>query len=185
MKRLGKTKRSILQHIWEEDKPLTLAELVDKTRLTVRTVRRHLNDMEKSGLVMKSGYFITSEGKNMIGFPPVNAHIAQKVLKNTSIREAFHFYTDYGKPLAISSSSLQDFCKKTSYINSKSLEFHVRNGHFAAWVKFLGDSELAERLNQLQSTVRKGEPLRNAIYTLIKQRFDELLGELQTVELSK
>ena len=107
------------------------------------------------------------------------------MLKNTSIREAFHFYTNYGKPLAISSSSLQDFCKKTSYINSKSLEFHVRNGHFAAWVKFLGDSELAERLNQLQSTVRTGEPLRNTIYTLIKQRFDELLGELQTIEPSK
>ena len=182
MKRLGKTKKNILRSIWEEDKPLTLSELVDKTQLTVRTVRRHLNDMEKTGLVKKSGYFITSEGKNMIGFLPINERLAQKVLQITSPREAFYFYTDYGKPLTISSSSLEDFCKKTSHINIKSLEYHIQNGHFAAWIDFLGDSELAERFNQLRNTLRTGEALRSTISVLITQRFNELTDELKTAE---
>ena len=184
LKRLGKTKKNILQYIWEEDKPLTLSELVDKTRLTVRTVRRHLNDMEKMGLVKKSGYFITSNGKNMIGFPPITEVIAQQVLQKTSPREAFHFYTGYGKPLAISSPSLEDFCKKTSHVNIKSLEYHIQNGHLASWIEFLGDLELAERINQLRNTLRSGEALRSTIYGLIKQRFDELSAELQTVQIS-
>lgn len=181
LKRLGKTKKTILQYIWEEDKPLTLSELVDKTRLTSRTVRRHLNDMERTGLVKKSGYFITSDGKTMIGFPPIT-ELAQKVLQKTSPREAFHFYTDYGKPLAISSFSLEDFCKKTSYVNIKSLEYHIQNGHLAAWIEFLGDLELAERINQLRNMLQTGEALRSTIYGVLKQRFDELSAELQTVE---
>jgi hypothetical protein len=184
LKRLGKTKKTILQYIWEEDKPLTLSELVDKTRLTVRTVRRHLNDMEKTGLVKKSGYFITSDGKDMIGFPPINECIAQHVLQKTSPREAFHFYTGYGKPLAISSISLEDLCRKTSHVNIKSLEYHIQNGHLAAWIEFLGDSELAKRINQLRNSLRTGEALRNTMYGMIKQRFEELSAELQSVKLA-
>jgi DNA-binding transcriptional regulator YhcF (GntR family) len=182
LKRLSKTKKKILQYIWEADKPLTLTELVDKTHLTVRTVRRHLNDMEKTGLIMKSGYFITSEGKDIIGFPPIDEQIAQQVLKKTSTREAFHFYTDYGNPLGVSASSLEDFCKITNNIHIKSLEYHSQNGHFTTWIRFLGDLELAERLNQLRNTIRTGEALRSAIYTVVKNRFDELADELQTAE---
>jgi Mn-dependent DtxR family transcriptional regulator len=166
MKRLSKTKRNILQFIWEDDKPLTLSELVEKTRLTVRTVRRHLNEMERTGLVKKSGYFITDEGKELIGFPPINEKIAQKVLRKTSPREAFYFYTDYGKPLAVS------------------LEYHIHNGHFTAWIQYLGDTELAERINQLQNTVGTGEALRNTFYTLIKYRYDGLADKLPTRERS-
>lgn len=182
MKRMGKTKRNILHFIWEANKPLTLSELVEKTSLTSRTVRRHLNDLEKTGLVMKSGYFITSEGKDMIGFPPINEQMAQKVLQQTSPPEAFHFYADYGNPLAISSPSLEDFCKKTNHIETQSLEYHIKNGHFAAWIEFLGDSELAERLNQLRNTIRMGEALRSTIYALVTQRYDELSNILQTTD---
>jgi DNA-binding transcriptional ArsR family regulator len=184
MKRLSKTKRNILQFIWEDDKPLTLSELVEKTRLTVRTVRRHLNEMERTGLVKKSGYFITDEGKELIGFPPINEKIAQKVLRKTSPREAFYFYTDYGKPLAVSSSSLEDFCSKVSHIKTQSLEYHIHNGHFTAWIQYLGDTELAERINQLQNTVGTGEALRNTFYTLIKYRYDGLADKLPTRERS-
>jgi DNA-binding transcriptional ArsR family regulator len=184
MKRLSKTKKNILQFIWKEDKPLTLSELVEKTRLTVRTVRRHLNEMERTGLVKKSGYFITREGKNLIGFPPINEKIAQQVLRKTSLHEAFYFYTDYGKPLYESSSSLEDFCSKISHVNTQSLEYHIHNGHFTAWIQYLGDAELAERINQLQNTVRTGEALRNTVYTLIKYRYDELVEELPTVDQS-
>ena len=110
--------------------------------------------MEKTGLLKKSGYFITSDGKNVIGFPSINEFIAQKVLQKTSPREAFHFYTGYGKPLAIFSSSLADFCKKMSHVNIKSLEYHIKNGHLAAWIEFLGDLELAQRIKQLRNTLR-------------------------------
>jgi transcriptional antiterminator len=185
LKRLGKTKKNILQSIWEEDKPLTLSELIDKTQLTIRTVRRHLNDLEKTGLVKKSGYSITSEGKNIIGFPPITEQIAQKVLQKTSPREAFHFYTEYGKPLTTSSSSLEDFCKKTSQVNIKSLEYHIQNGHFTTWIEFLGDSELAERFNQMRNTLRTGQALRSTIYALITQRFDELSDKLKPAEAAE
>jgi DNA-binding transcriptional ArsR family regulator len=184
MKRLSKTKKNILQFIWEEDKPLTLSELVEKTRLTVRTVRRHLNEMERTGLVKKSGYFITREGKDRIGFPPINEKIAQKVLRETSLHEAFYFYTAYGQPLAESSSSLEDFYSKISHINTQALEYHIHNGHFTAWIQYLGDPELAERINQLRNTVRTGEALRSTLYALIKYRYDALTDELPTVDRS-
>jgi hypothetical protein len=110
--------------------------------------------------------------------PPVDASTAKKILRKTFFKDAFHFHRDVNKPLWISVNSLSDLYKKIKTVDLRAVEFHFGRGDFAFWIRHLGDTDLADRIRDLQQTNLSGEMLRDALYTLIKSRCDEMQRQI-------
>ena len=104
----------------------------------------------------------------------VDSELAKKILRRTSIENAFHFYADAGRPLWVSSDSLIDFSKKIGLVDLRSIEYHSRRGDFEMWIRHLGDKELADRLRLLKETGASGEALRNRLREAVRSRCDAL-----------
>ena len=141
----------------------------------------HLLGLLKLGYISKSKdghYTITNLGKEAIGFPKINKGFAEKVLSETTLEKAFHFYSEIGKPLGVSSNSLVDFCEKIKTIDIISVEFHMNRGDFEIWIHSLGDIELAKKLRLIRKSGLTGEPLRDKLYKTLRARCDELLKVL-------
>lgn len=110
----------------------------------------------------------------------VDRELAKKVLRRTSVENAFHFYTGAGRPLWISSDSLVDFSKKIRFVDQRSIEYHFRRGDFEMWIRHLGDNELADRLKLLRETGVSKESLSNRLYEAVRSRCDELQSAIES-----
>jgi len=104
----------------------------------------------------------------------VDSELAKRILRRTSVENAFHFYASAGRPLWISSDNLIDFSKKIGFVDLSSIEYHFRRGDFEMWIRHLGDNELADRLRLLRETAASGESLRNRLHEAVRSRCDEL-----------
>ena len=110
----------------------------------------------------------------------VDRELAKKVLRRTSVENAFHFYAGAGRPLRISSDSLIDFSKKIRFADLRSIEYHFHRGDFEMWIRHLGDNELADRLRLLRETGMSGESLRNRLYEAVRSRCSELQNAIES-----
>ncbi len=170
---ISSVKSSILETMWMLDKLAKASEIAKETRQGFPSVMMHLIGLNRMGYVnspVKGHYEITEKGKKALGFPEVARGEAEKILASLPPEKSFYFYVDIGKPLNIYAASLQDFCDKILGIDADSVEFHVNRGDFEAWVKGLGDLELAKRISLAKEKEWVGEELRRKIYEIVKKR---------------
>jgi DNA-binding transcriptional ArsR family regulator len=174
---ISPVKRLVLETMWLVDKPVKVAEVSKDTRLSFPTVMMHIIGLAKSGYLEqreKGYYVITEKGRKALGFPEVNREKASEILAYLPLEKSFHFYADIGKPLNVHAASLQDFCDKISKIDIGSMEFHVNRGDFEAWFMALGDIELSRKMLLLRELKIFGEELRQKLYEIVKDRYEEL-----------
>lgn len=101
-------------------------------------------------------------------------------LKLALVREvpgekAFTFYAGWGRPLGLTARSVVELVERIKAAPIESIEFHVREGHFANWLEFvIGDPTLAQRVRELRRL--RGEELRRKLVEVIEARIREVLG---------
>lgn len=101
-----------------------------------------------------------------------------EILRTVSYEKAFHFHTLPGQFTGITATSLEDFEKKLQEVNVHSIVFHFLRKDFQKWIKdTLGDDELAERINQID-TALPDEKIRKEIIAIVQTRLAELKREL-------
>ena len=98
----------------------------------------------------------------------------RKILSDVPVENAFYFHSDIDSYTGKNVSSLAAFCDALRDIDIKSIEFHLKNGDFERWIKFLGDNILAMQLAKLRKRDLTGENLRDKIYAVVKRRLDKL-----------
>jgi predicted transcriptional regulator len=178
MKRLSKAKKNILQLMWEEGTPITPEQIMTATGLSRRSIRAHLQGLEQAGCIQLSGYRLTSAGKQLLGFPSLQQESVIKILRTTTKQEAFHFYKDFHQPLNIFATSLSEFNQKLKAVDDRAINFHLTRDHIARWVTFLGDKELAAKLDTLKTQIisyaMSASALRDSLSSIISQRYAEL-----------
>lgn len=170
-------RENILKFLWEADRPLSLKEVAGKIGLKNQAIFMHLFWLRKAGQVQVSErniYSITGSGKEVLGFPRMDAELASKVLSKTPPEKAFYFYYAIDRPLEISSDNIADFGENLRTVEIGSLEFHMGRGDFELWIQFLGDAELAKKLSLIKEQKTTGETLRERLYHTVKDRCVEL-----------
>lgn len=101
-----------------------------------------------------------------------------EILRTVPYEKGFHFHTIPGQFTGITATSLEDFEKKLQEVNVHSIVFHFLRKDFQKWIKdTLGDNELAERLNQID-TALPDEKMRKEIIAIVQTRLAELKREL-------
>lgn len=102
------------------------------------------------------------------------ADAAGKVLRVVSVPDAFLFFVDAERYTGEFATSLAGLLEKLGKVPVESVEFHFGRGDFEKWVgRTLGDVELADRLRQIDRSIR-GEELRAAIEERIRKRLEDL-----------
>lgn len=100
--------------------------------------------------------------------------VASGVLRVVSVPDAFLFFVNAERYTGEFATSLTDLLEKLGKVPVESVEFHFQRGDFEKWVGMtLGDVELADRLRQIDRSVR-GEELRIAIKERIQKRLEDL-----------
>lgn len=168
---------NILELLWLADKPVHLKDISKEVNLGTRSVNMHLINLRKSGYVRALGgglYTLTDLGREALGFPKMNKNLVMKILSDLPNGMAFHFYREVNKPLGISSKNLIDFCERIREIDPETFKFHFLRGDFERWIKFLGDLELAKRLEILREKQHFSENKKNEVYAVIKRRCEDL-----------
>ena len=94
-------------------------------------------------------------------------------LKVVSAQEAFYFYRGFGQSLDISSRSLSEFVGIVQGIDPSSVQFHVENGDFERWFRFLGEQSLANRVHGLRGKNISAEELRTEVSLAVGSRVHE------------
>lgn len=90
--------------------------------------------------------------------------------------KAFRFYESVGVPLPHSARSGLDLIESVKRVPARSLEFHVREGHLAQWLRtVLGDSEAASAVEELRGL--EGEALREGLLAALRQALARKLGQ--------
>lgn len=174
---ISPVKRLILETMWTLGKPAKAAEIAKEAGLGFPSVMMHiigLTRMEYVKTSEKGYYVVTEKGKRALGFPEIDGKRAAEILAYTPMEKSFHFYADIGKPLNIYATSLQDFYDKIRKIDIGSIEFHINRGDFEAWFRGLGDVELAKRILLIKQKKIIGEELRETLYEIVKNRYEEL-----------
>jgi len=101
-----------------------------------------------------------------------------EILRNVPYEKGFHFHTIPGQFTGITATSLEDFEKKLQEVNVHSIVFHFLRKDFQKWIKdTLGDDELTERINQID-TALPDEKMRKEIIAIVQTRLAELKREL-------
>ncbi|MCX8170511.1 MAG: DUF5752 family protein [Candidatus Bathyarchaeota archaeon] len=175
---ISEIKMRILRILWQFNRPAYLREISGELNLKTRSVNMHLLGLRRKGYVEALGnglYALTDLGKELLGFPRIDENLARRILSKVPFESAFHFYFGENSPLNISSDNLIDLCDKIREIDIRSLEFHLFRGDFENWISFLGDIELAKRLELIRKSNLSGGNLREKVYECIKVRCDELL----------
>lgn len=177
MIKLSKIKMDILEFLWRINRPANLKDIANGVGVKTRCVNMHLINLRRNNYVTKTSeglYTLTDLGKEALGFPRVDRKVAERILSKVPYALAFHFYSELDKPLMVFSDNLIDFCEKIKSLDLKSIEFHMFRGDFEAWIKSLGDIELAKRIVLIRELNLSGEELRDEIYRAVKSRCDEL-----------
>jgi hypothetical protein len=174
---ISPVKRLILETMWVLDKPAKAAEIAKDTGVGFPSVMMHiigLTRMGYAGIPEKGVYIITEKGKKTLGLPEINKEKATGILAYLPAEKSFHFYADYGKPLDVHATGLQDFCDKIMTIDTSSIEFHTNRGDFEAWFMGLGDVELARKALLIREQKMFGDDLRRKLHDVVKNRYEEL-----------
>jgi len=101
-----------------------------------------------------------------------------EILRTVPSEKGFHFHTIPGQFTGITATSLEDFEKKLQEVNVHSIVFHFLRKDFQKWIKdTLGDDELTERINQID-TALPDEKMRKEIIAIVQTRLAELKREL-------
>jgi hypothetical protein len=90
-------------------------------------------------------------------------------MKSTGQVMAFRFYSDFDKPLGVSSDSLSDFTEKIKTLDLRSIEYHTRRGDFELWIHYLGHLPLYTMIRNIRVSGLSGEPLRNQLLKVLKR----------------
>lgn len=177
MSKLSSIGMSILEILWLADGPVHLKDISREVNLGTRSVNMHLLNLKRDGYVEALGsglYTITDLGKEALGFPRMSKDLASKILREVPYEVAFHFYREVDRPIGLSSTSLVDFYGKIREIDLEVFKFHFLRGDFENWIRFLGDIELAKRLEVLREKRGFSEGIRDEVYSTIKRRCEDL-----------
>jgi len=176
--RLSPVKRLILETMWVLDNPTKAVKIAEEVGLGFPSVMMHIIGLTRMGYVNtpeKGRYIITEKGKKGLGFPEIDGEKARQILEYVPAEKSFHFYADFGKPLNVFATNLQDFYNKILKVDISSIEFHIDHGDFEAWLTELGDAELARKTLLIKERKAVGEELRKKLYEIVKNRCEELL----------
>jgi NDP-sugar pyrophosphorylase family protein len=99
---------------------------------------------------------------------------AERILKRLPPDKAFYFFKSIGDYIGKVAFSLDGFCNLLNIVSIDSIEFHIKRNDFENWIKFLGDSELANSIQKLKEKELKGEDLRKELHDLVEKRCKEL-----------
>ncbi|MEA2090641.1 MAG: DUF5752 family protein [Thermoproteota archaeon] len=174
---MDNVKNRILHVLWEAETPVKSHELAEKIGLSTPASTMHLIWLVKAGYVStpkKSFYTVTERGKKAIGLPEVDEQQAAAILSSVPPDRGFRFYNALGEYTGVYACSLGDFAEKLATVNLRSLEFHVSRGDFEAWLRSLGDAELARKMSLIQNSGLAGEDLRRKVRELVQRRCEEL-----------
>ena len=173
---LSSAKLEILEALLAHEKPVkaaTLTKELCKQGKEARAIQTHLFGLVKVGLVEapeKGQYIISLKGMKTLGLPEVAKEIACKILAHMTSDKAFHFYAGIGKPLNVYACDLPDFGNKLNTVNLSAVSFHMTRGDFEAWIKMLGDIELANKIALLKNKKLSEEELRNTLHAFVENR---------------
>ena len=173
---LSPVRREVLEALLLYEEPVKAAQVASGARKEQKVVQMHLIGLVKMGDASspQKGYYIISEnGKKVLGLPEVSKENAMLILAPQSFENAFHFYSDIGKPLDVNAKDLSDFCDKVQAVGVDSVNFHFRRGDFEAWFKHLGDAELAKKMELLKKENASGEVPRR-IHEIVEGRCKSL-----------
>lgn len=177
MAKVDEVKNKILRTLWQAERPIRSHELAEKLGLGTASSTMHLIWLVKAGYVStpKKGFYVVTElGKKAIGLPEIDEKKASAILSSTPLDKGFHFYNGIGEYTGVYACSLEDFAGKLRNVSVRSLEFHVSRGDFEAWIRSLGDAELARRISLIRKSGLSGEYLQRKICDMVQRRCKEL-----------
>ena len=172
---LSPAKLEILEALLPHNRPVkaaTVTKELGKQGKEAKAVQTHLFGLVRAGLAEapnKGQYVISLKGMETLGLSEVTKEMACEILAQKPER-AFHFYAGLGKPLHIYACDLADFCNKLNVVDVNSVSFHMSRGDFEAWIKMLGDVELAKKIALLNNRKISDEELRELLHTLVEKR---------------
>ena len=99
---------------------------------------------------------------------------ASKILESTPYMKGFHFYAAVDHYTEETASNLFEFSKALETIPERSIIFHSQRKDFQKWIsQTIGDTQLAERIDKIESTL-PAEEIRKRLVTTIRVRIAEL-----------
>jgi alpha-amylase len=105
-------------------------------------------------------------------------------LATIAANEPFLFYTGEGEKYFTGTMtwSLKGMVGALRQVSIKSVEFHTSRGDFEKWAeKSLQDKALVDQLKRIRLSKLNGESLAKAMIKTVKERYDELIMQMQTV----
>ena len=99
---------------------------------------------------------------------------AASVLRTVTPDKGFNFYRDYGQPLHVTSTSLDELAASLKTIEPSSVRFHVEEEEFENWFAMLGDESLARQVAKLRGKNTPPEKLREEVGSMISKRVEQL-----------
>jgi len=174
---LSPVRREVLEALLLYEEPVKAAQVASGVGKEQKVVQMHLIGLVKMGDASspQKGYYIISEnGKRALGLPQVSRESAILILAPQSLENAFHFYSDIGKPLDVKAKDLSEFCDKIQTVNVDAVNFHFHRGDFEAWFKHLGDAELAKKIELLKKENVSKEEVPRRIHEIVDDRCKSL-----------
>lgn len=102
-------------------------------------------------------------------------HLHKYLRAPQPLEKRFYFHAGPGRPLGQAAANLWEFQVALRTLPLGSLEYHLGRGDFARWVAdVLRDHELARRVERVARRGLAGEPARQALVTIVRERYDEL-----------
>ena len=179
---LSPVKREILEAVFLHSKPVRAIQVAKELGKEFPSVMMHLIGLTRIGYIQspeKGHYTVTGEGKKALGILQIDKESAQAILMPASRDKMFHFYLGIGEPINLHAQGLLDFCEKIATANVNSIEFHINRGDFEAWLRGIGDFELAKKAQLLKYKKLSGEELRSRLTELTKTRCTELVKAVE------
>jgi len=103
-----------------------------------------------------------------------------KILSTVPHDKGFHFFSDLGRNMGETATSLEMFAQKLERIDADSVQFHFQRSDFQNWIQTtVGDGVLAERIDHVSGQLPV-EDLRNELVKALQKRLSQLrilLGE--------
>ena len=104
------------------------------------------------------------------------------ITSSVPVEKGFHFFTDLHKPTGIFATSIFEFAEQLKKVDLNSLEFHMKRGDFAKWLKdVIKDDTLSVEFEKLRSLGLGGERLRAKLVGAVDKRCKDLATELKSL----
>jgi Family of unknown function (DUF5752) len=95
----------------------------------------------------------------------------RRVMVELPPEKAFYFYRNFDVPLGVSANSLLDFQKKVANIEPASVKFHVERGDFQSWLKMLGETDSARRIDAVKGKGIPPQEIRERVTAIVSESF--------------